>query len=257
MNLMKSKRLRYIIVVLAIIVIVLLSNIMLNNMKVRSVEIQIEYPSKDQVLDKTKLQQQLTLHFGNFTQLKRKEIHTQLIQQYLQQQNFVSHAHVSVTIGGILKILVQQSLPVIRIFDTKGHTYYIDDELNILQLNTERCTNTIIATTPYLPTNPTKIDSIKDRNLYLLYQLATLINQDSILKYQISQIYQNKNSLILVPQIGSHTITLSSQPPWDTQLHKLSALYQQAFLYNGWDNYSNLNPQPYNQVVCTKKTIEQ
>lgn len=253
---MKNKKIKYIIAVVAIIVIVLLSNLMLNNMKIRNVDIQIEYSSADQIINKTQIIGQLTKHFGNLTQMKRKEIPLQLIQQYLQQQNFLSHANVSITIGGILKILVQQSMPMIRIFDSKGHSYYIDNELNIVQLNSEHCTNTIIATTPYSPTNLTKIDSVKDKNLYSLYKLATLINQDSILKYQISQIYQNKNSLILIPQIGSYTITLSNQPPWDTQLHKLSLLYQQTFLYNGWDNYSNLNPQPHNQVVCTKKTIE-
>ncbi len=250
---MRRNRLIYIGITLGIILITILSNMMIRNSYVQSVELTINYPSNDTVLYKPSILQNLQRNFGNFLSQKRKDISTNTIKQYLETQNFVQQASVSITITGILKIDIIQRLAVVRVFTKDKHTYYIDQYMNILRTDTDKSVNAIVANGDITDKASTVIDTIKNKQLFAIYKLSMMINQDSILRYQIDQIVKQDTGYILVPKIGDYYITLGEKQDWQEELLRLHWLYKKAFLQYGWENYSHIDLRFKNQVICTKK----
>jgi len=84
--------------------------------------------------------------------------------------------------------------------------------------------------------------------------LASKLYYDTILTYQIDQIYiQNQNEFELYPKIGDYKIEIGNLENLDTKFTKLKYLYKEAFTRIGWDNYSKINLNYRDQVICTKK----
>ena len=61
---MKKKRLIYIAIVLGVILIVVLSNIMMRESYIKSVELTIDYPSRDRIIFEQNIENDLIRHFG-------------------------------------------------------------------------------------------------------------------------------------------------------------------------------------------------
>ncbi|MDO5759613.1 MAG: hypothetical protein Q4Q06_01145 [Bacteroidota bacterium] len=250
---MKKKRLMYIGIVLSIILIVILSNIMMREAYIRSVELQIIYPSKDKIIFEQEIKNDLTKHFGVFTQQRRKQIKIGEIRQYLENKNFVEAASVSISITGVLKIFITQRMAVVRVFDKNNKSYYLDKQGFVLKTESGKSVDVLIASGNISDTMPNKIDSIKTKQLFDIYNLSMMIYSDSILKYQIDQIARKDSSYILIPKIGSYEIVLGERKDWKQELLRLHLLYTRAFTKEGWDKYSCIDLRFSNQVICTRK----
>ena len=57
----------------------------------------------------------------------------------------------------------------------------------------------------------------------------------------------------MLPKVGDYVILLGSTESMEEKLNKLHYLYKYGFSKHGWDNYSEVNLEFNNQVICTRK----
>jgi cell division protein FtsQ len=92
-----------------------------------------------------------------------------------------------------------------------------------------------------------------------IYALASYIQSDSVISGLITQAYVNSEREIeLYPAVGNQKIIFGKAEDIAGKFEKLKIFYTEGMnSSNGWDKYSVINLKYKNQVVCTKKVIEQ
>ncbi len=166
---------------------------------------------------------------------------------------------------GVLRVDITQRKPVLRVFNAKRQSYYIDDAGKILPNYPGFAAEVLVASgnisEPFAITN-NAIDLNKysdspigssGRLLYDLYQFAKYINNDEFWNAQIEQVYVRKtNSVELIPLVGPHVVELGGLNNFEGKLKKLKLFYRKALPVEGWNQYSMINLKYSNQIVCTK-----
>ncbi len=245
-------------IIVAVILVAVCVPLLTDLMKVSSVDINIQYPDqspKSIIIVKEDIQKSLAHKYGNFLTYQRKLIETKEIKEYLEKQDFVDHAVVSVSLGGVLRVTINQKMIETRVYNTKGDQFYIDSQENIIKIKDQQQVARCIITTGDISERPTnKLDSTKHKDCFTAYKLAKTINQNKILRDWIEGIRKMNQQWILIPSQGDYIIVLSKDKTlWKEELEKLQYLIQYSFSKQGWVDYEKVDLSFHNQVVCSKK----
>ncbi|MFA7081650.1 MAG: cell division protein FtsQ/DivIB [Bacteroidales bacterium] len=263
----KGKRILVMLVIIIILVaIVIGANIFVQNQKIERLDISIGYGKTDTIITKTIITKELEDRFGKLVSKQRKDIVGKDIEDFLMGKPYVEKAQVYHTLKGVLKIEIMQRQPVLRIYTHRQKQYYIDREGKIIEIKNNEATDVLVVS-GYIDINASilkkgLIDTINikdkkglEKTLAKTFLIAQRLQSDSILNYQIDQIYLNKDgSFDLIPKIGNYVIKIDEEGDLETQFTKLSYLYKESFTRIGWDNYCVVDLRYKNQVVCTKKS---
>jgi cell division protein FtsQ len=190
------------------------------------------------------------------------------LEKVLNSHPAISKAEVSMSIDGVVKIDVKQRRPVIRIINSDGDSYYLDDEGTLMPLSDKYTMKVLVAngklTEPYSKMYTYSMEKIgkdtllnKTSMLGQLYAMAIYIDADPFWKSQVQQIYVNdENDMEIVPLAGDQKIIFGDTTFMDEKFRKLLTFYQQGLNTTGWwEKYSTINLKFKNQIVCTKKEV--
>ena len=164
------------------------------------------------------------------------------------------------TIGGKLHIEVIQRVPVVRIINNKGASFYLDAEGAVVPFS-EKFTPRVLIASGYI--NEPKeirqdlmIKNINSDNIVKqVHELGCFISSHDFWKAQIEQIYINKNGEFeLVPRVGAYIIIFGSFNGYQEKFRKLYALFEKGLNKVGWNKYEAINLKFDGQIVCTKRT---
>jgi cell division protein FtsQ len=186
------------------------------------------------------------------------------IEEKLMQQQIIRSAEVYITERGVLNIDIQQREPFVRIFNSRGQSYYFDREGNIIPVS--RSFSPFVLVVNGHINEPFRADRIRNigdfkhdslssrqRCIYDIFKLASYIEQDDFWSAQIQQIYvTSSGEFELIPRVGSHIIEFGRTDDMEEKFCKLRLLYLQGFNQLGWNLYSRINLKYNNQVVCIK-----
>lgn len=166
-------------------------------------------------------------------------------------------------IHGDFHIELTQRNPIARVVTRTGQSYYMGRNGHILPLSPNYSARVpVVSGDIYqkLPASPNitidslvKIHGSDNTILDEVYQMASYINNDSLLKRQIEQIHVIKNEFELIPKVGTHTIEFGTVDDLLNKFFKLKVIYYKGFSNLGWNKYSRINLKFKNQVVCTKR----
>ncbi|HBN04461.1 MAG TPA: hypothetical protein DD434_01545 [Bacteroidales bacterium] len=261
----KGKRiLLSLFVVILLIVLIVCSNIYAGKINVSKVNIKVSYGMSDTIVLANNINESLKNEFGDFLQKQRKDIDQKKIESFLMQNPYIEQAQVYQTLKGVLNIDIKQREPIVRIYTLRNKEYYIDKFGKIILIDNNQLTDVVVASgnidvnSSNLEKNLDTIDIENkkgfDKTLSNIYYIALQLASDSILNYQIDQIYvPAKGNYELIPKIGNYIIRIGENKDLEEELIKLRNLYKEAFSRNGWDNYSMVDLRFRHQVVCTKK----
>lgn len=195
-----------------------------------------------------------------------KQIDVNSLEKALNSHPVIENADVAVDVNGDIIVEVTQRTPVVRIINTSGESYYIDNTSKLMPLSDKYTARVIVATgniiEPYAIRHTLSVDDITKNKTYAslsvlddIYTVATYINKDSILSNLIHQInITNENELELYPSIGDHKIVFGSVENIEDKFNKLKLFYKEGLnKTDGWNKYAIVNIKYKNQVVCTKK----
>ncbi|HDP74480.1 MAG TPA: cell division protein FtsQ [Bacteroidales bacterium] len=191
-------------------------------------------------------------------------INTHKIEQEICQMAAVRDVQAFKTAKGTLKVEITQRQPVLRVFNAKGQTYYIDDSGKILPYSSGFAANTLVANgnilEPFKVVPNLDVTAITDSTkkepknfIHKLYEFAMYVNNDKFWNAQIVQVYvRNHNNIELIPLVSPHIIALGSLDNFEVKLKKLRLFYEKAMPAEGWNKYAVINLKFKNQIVCTK-----
>lgn len=264
-----KKILAMLLVIILLITIVVVANIFIRNQKIERVDIIISYGKSDTIITVGTLTKDLNAKFGDFKNKERKNVEGKDVEEFLMKNQYLEDVQVFQNLKGILKIEIKQSEPLVRIHTIRNQEYYIDNRGKIIEILGNDITDVVVAN-GFIDINSKILDKrvvdtirIQDKkgfekSLSNIYLIAQKLHNDSILNYQIDQIYLNEDgNYELIPKIGNYLIRINENEDLETQFTKLSYLYKDGFSRIGWDNYSVVDLRFRNQVVCSKKFIDQ
>lgn len=251
-------------VIVLLIVLIVCSNIYAGKINVSKVNIKVSYGMSDTIVLATNINESLKNEFGDLLKKQRKDIDQKKIESFLMQNPYIEQAQVYQTLKGVLNIEIKQREPIVRIYTLRNKEYYIDKLGKVILIDDNQLTDVVVASgnvdinNSNLDKNLDTIDIENkkgfDKTLSNIYYIAQKLAIDSILNYQIDQIYvPAKGNYELIPKIGNYIIRIGENKDLEEELIKLRYLYKEAFSRNGWDNYSFVDLRFRHQVVCTKK----
>lgn len=165
------------------------------------------------------------------------------IEKHLGSLSIVKECQVYLSTKGYVNIDIECKLPVLKVVENSGRTYYVDCEGDIIEG---------IEKALYLPVATGCItDSMASRELK---EIAKAINGEEFWNAQIEQIhFDESRDIIIVPRVGDHIIELGKAEDVKEKLQKLYIFYHKGMNTIGWNKYSKLNIEFNEKVICTKR----
>ena len=235
-----------------------------NNLGCKTYIIRIDYGNADTLVTKADVYN-LVKKTGN--RLKGQligDIDLEAIERAIRHQPYIAHAEVFLTMDGVVEINLLQRQPILRIFNQKGESFYLDGLGHLLPLNPAFSARVLVATgfidepfskkANYLQDSIQKKDSAEYRSVMInLYKMATYIIKDKFLRVQIEQIDVDKlGEFELIPRVGNHIIVFGTAENMENKFERLFAFYKYGLSRTGWSRYNVINIKFRNQVVCSK-----
>jgi len=186
------------------------------------------------------------------------------IESDLNDIAYVKHSEVYTTIDGTLHVVIEQRNPVIRVINSNGSSYYIDNEARLFPLSDKYTARVIVASgfinEPYnlrFKNDITKLQAIDEfGKKYIdddLYIVAKKIVTDEFFNSYFEQIYVNSNNEFeLIPKVGDFTVLLGDIQNIDEKFENFKNFIKLAMPRQGWNIYKTINIKFNNQIVCTK-----
>lgn len=165
------------------------------------------------------------------------------IELELEKNPFVESAECYKTPMNVLCIQVNQRVPILRVMNTSGESYYIDSQGEVIP-NAGSPAHLAVAT-GYID---------KGFAMNELYQFALMLRKDPFWEKQIEQInVTSDRELELVPRVGDHILFLGKSDNVEEKLSKLKVFYRKGLNQVGWNKYSRISLEFDNQVICKRK----
>lgn len=162
------------------------------------------------------------------------------LENALKSNPMIKTAEVYVTINGTLNAEIEQKTPIARV--NTNTSYYIDDEGFYMPLSNN-----------YSARVPLVTGYVEKNNFKNVYKVASKISQDDFLKKNVIEIHQSTNKKIYLKlRQCKFLVQLGDVSFLDKKINNLKAFYQKNQKEKTLNNYSKVNLQFENQVVCSK-----
>jgi len=175
---------------------------------------------------------------------KMDRIQTRKLEKTLAEHPLIERAECYKTPGGKICMEVSQRLPILRIMNNKGESFYLDNQGKIIPPEAS-CTAHLAIVTGYAE------KSFTMRNLY---KFGVFLQNDKFWNAQIEQINITPTREIeLIPRVGDHIVFLGKIDNFEEKLERLKIFYEKALNKVGWNKYERINLEFSNQIICTKR----
>ena len=184
------------------------------------------------------------------------------IEQRLNDFAPVRRANIYKTVEGAVHIDVSQRIPVLRVINRYGESFYLDERGDLLR-HSGRYSAHVLVANGYINLRPEQKDynvlnaeiPAGKRNIVReLFELAGYINGNRFWKAQIQQIYVNEDGdFELIPLVGAHVIVFGAFDKPDAKFSKLESFYRHGLNVKGWNSYDVINLKYEGQIVGTKR----
>lgn len=236
------------------------------NIKGKTVTITIEQDDDNSFIDEDDILKFLKDRNDTLINQSMKDINVYKLEKALNTHPSIASSEVAVTVSGDININIKQRKPVVRIMNTHGESFYIDNKATIMPL-ADHYTARVLVVNGFIPEKYSQlynysIPQIEKDSAFKaitviddIYEVANYIKNDTLLNSLITQAYINKEREIeLYPAIGNQKILFGTGTDIADKFEKLKIFYTQGLnSVNGWDRYSTINLKYKNQVVCIKK----
>jgi cell division protein FtsQ len=149
-------------------------------------------------------------------------------------------------------VLIEERIPVARIFTPGGASFYLDSTGLRLPLSEK-----VVARVPMFTGFPSDRPILSKPDSQLLKEVVTLgkfLHNDSLWGAQIAQIdITPQANFELVPVIGDHIIALGNASDLEQKFLRLQTFYKQAWMQKGVNYYERLDIRYKDQVVAIKQ----
>jgi cell division protein FtsQ len=225
----------------------------------------IHVEGESSFLTETELQQRLESEKLVYAGQTFQNLNIHAIESYIEAMPEVKLVCVYAKIGENWSIDVELRVPVARIFNQDGETYYLDREGYTMPPSSTH-TARVVVVNGYIPDKlnsppvPELINNDSLKSIHKLddvYRITNYVCNDPFLRAQVAQIHLKKNGdFVLIPQVGGHTIlfgTAYTEKEVADKFKKLKVFYRHGLPFEGWNKYSEIILKYENQIIGKKK----
>jgi cell division protein FtsQ len=164
--------------------------------------------------------------------LKKKE-------ELLEKNLWIRNADLYFDHQDRLQVMIEQRIPVARVFCKDQSTFYVDDQGVRLPFSF-----TQIASVPVFTSFPESSQKLNAKDSLLLMQVRDMglyLHKEPFWKALIDQIELNANEMVFVPKVGNHEILFGEGNMIKQKFRRLKIFYDQIISKTGWNYYSRLD----------------
>ncbi|WP_435415398.1 cell division protein FtsQ/DivIB [Polaribacter aestuariivivens] len=154
---------------------------------------------------------------------------------------YVEKTAVFLSINGVLKSIVKQRTPIVRIISDK-ESYYVDNQGVKIPLSSNYSARVLL------------VSGVKNNEeVKEILPLVRYILADSFLQKEVVGIHKSDaKEYEFSVRSGDYKIDFGKLEEMDVKFKKLKAFYNTTFKDKTIQNYKSINVKYHNQVVCTK-----
>lgn len=191
------------------------------------------------------------------------EVDVPRIEKSLRSIPCVAGAEVYQTLDGVLHVKVKQRLPVVRVFNSDGSSFYIDREGWTMPVSPDYTARVLVVTGALNePGARDGVRSVLDNDSVMaaglsddIHRLALQIGSDPFWSAMIDQIVVTVDGEFqLVPRIGGQRVLIGDGSQMEQRLAKLKLFYEKGIPLADWRRYERIDLRFADQIVCTKRT---
>ena len=164
-----------------------------------------------------------------------------LIENQIKNHPQIKDAQVYIQHNGDIDINLIERIPFVRVFDN-SNSYYLDTDCKPMELSSRYTSSNLIVNGDLVFFNENEIC-----NLY------HHIKSDSFLESLVTQIYLQKQNIILITRFKGLEINIGNLDYLELKLDNLLAFYENIIKFKGWNYYTSVNLKYHDQIICTKK----
>lgn len=173
--------------------------------------------------------------------IRKDKLDLNTLEKAINKHNMIEKSEVFVSVDGVLKAIVKQKTPIVRVFDGE-ESFYIDYQGGKMPLS-----NNFTARVPLVS------GEIKEKNAKKLNELFRFIYDDDFLRKNIVGIHIFSNgSLKMINRNFDYEIDFGKTINIEKKFNNYKAFFQKAVLDSSLYHYKKINLKFTQQVVCTK-----
>lgn len=220
-----------------------------NDKKLNSIDIRIRGEKQYHFIDRQQIMNMIIndRHI-NIQNLSIGKLDIRSMEGIIDANPWVADAQVYIDNMHVLHVNVTQRIPVARIFDNAGNSYYLDTTLAAMPLSA----NYVYYTTVVTNVPELKDDSVSRSLKGQIVSLVRYITRDTFWNAQVSQIsIDSNNDFELIPVLGDQRIILGDTSMMSDKFNNLFLFYKKVLDRVGWDKYQVLDLRYKGQVVAS------
>jgi cell division protein FtsQ len=234
--------------------------------KVENLNIIIHENGENQFVDEEDIIDFFNARKDSILNSELQNVNVNQLEKILNSHPAVENADLSVDINGDVKVDVKQRIPLVRVINMDGESYYLDNKSELMPLSDKYTARVLIAngfiSEPYARRYSFSAQEIGENEIFKevsvlddIYEMANYISNDSLLSALIHQVSLDANKEFeLYPALGGHKILFGKAIDIQEKFENLKVFYKEGLnKTDKWNNYSTINLKYKNQVVCTKK----
>lgn len=172
------------------------------------------------------------------------QINTNLIEDFLNQSEYIENAECIMLSNHNIHIIVTQLIPVLRIFDG-NESYYLNKNGKRMNANGRFHAD--------VPIVSGKFNNHADA--LWVKPIAEYVNQDKNLQELVTMYsVRDSNNILIVPCIYGHIINFGDNSNIENKFAKLKKFYQEVMPEKGWLTYDTITLKWKHQVVANRRT---
>lgn len=221
------------------------------------VDVRVIYSDSSVFLTKDDLLKSIRTHIDSIQNFPLEQIDLNTIHRTVTKTNAVKNAGVYTTVDGRCVIEVEQRVPVVRIFNAQGQSFYMDAEgftfpahyraAVRLPVFTGNIPDEVIADS-YLDENRVHTSCMDD-----ILRLANFIRNNPFWSAQIEQVHLNESGdFEATTRVGDHQVIIGNADDLDIKFKKWMAFYANTIRTKDLNQYKTINLKFEGQVVCAK-----
>lgn len=232
-------------------------------------QISIHADSENAFLTNEELHEKLKRAGFLFQGQTREQLKTEEIEKFISGISQVKKVEVFQFLDGSWKIDVDMRIPIARIFNKYGATFYLDEEGFTMDVTPSHTARVLIFSGEIKDRNSSisvneiiNNDSlISIRKLDDIYRISSYVCNDPLFHSLIGQVHLKKSGdFVLIPLVGDQKIIFGSaysDREVEEKFKKLKIFYNEAMPYEGWDTYREISLKFDGQIVCKKKNTNE
>ncbi len=159
----------------------------------------------------------------------------------LEGDDRIKSAEVYIDNKDRLHIDIDQRVPILRVFNDKNSTFYLDIDGNEIPAYRGATIRVPVASGNIENYDPKLLSANKSSRLKDVYKLAKYIHEDEFLAALIEQIDVEENGeVMMVPKVGRQILDFGHVENMEERFDKLKLLYKGGMEQVGWRKYDVL-----------------